>query len=247
VVTLGGVHPKHVAVPGPLVEYVVAARRGTEAEKFHWQTASFDLPIISGDAPYRAGYKPLPLGLEMAVARRVVLELLRVVEEVGRPIVINLGVGIPAAVADVVREEGLDDVMHMTVESGPWEASMQVDELGNVNSAFAPGRITGPTGFSIIATGSPRVYFAGAFTAGKRDIRVDNCRLAIVQDGPIVKFVKRVFKIVFNAGHALKEGKVVMYITERAVFKLTPTGVELVEVARASTWRKTWLRKGVCV
>jgi len=51
------------------------------------------------------------------------LELLRVVEEVGRPIVINLGVGIPAAVADVVRDEGLDDVMHMTVESGPWEAS----------------------------------------------------------------------------------------------------------------------------
>jgi len=57
---------------------------------------------------------------------------------------------------------------------------MQVDELGNVNSAFAPGRITGPAGFSIIATGSPRVYFAGTFTAGKRDIRVDNCRLAIV-------------------------------------------------------------------
>jgi len=94
VVTLGEIRPKHVAVPGPLVDYVVAARRSTEVEKFHWQTASFDLnPIISGDAPYRAGYKPLPLGLEMAVTRRVVLELLRVVEEVGRPIVINLGVG----------------------------------------------------------------------------------------------------------------------------------------------------------
>jgi len=61
VVTLGEIHPKHVAVPSPLVEYVVVARRGTEAEKFHWQTASFDLPIISRDAPYRAGYKPLPL------------------------------------------------------------------------------------------------------------------------------------------------------------------------------------------
>jgi len=101
----------------------------------------------------------------------------------------------------------------------------------NVNSAFAPGRITGPGGFSVIATGSPRVYFAGAFTAGKRDIRVANCRLSIAQDGPIVKFVKRVFKVVFNAGYALEEGKVVMYITERAVFKLTLTGVELVEAA----------------
>jgi len=282
VVTLGEIHPKHVVVPGPLVDYVVVARRGTEAEKFHWQTASFDLnPIISGDAPYRAGYEPLPLGLEKAVARRVVLELLRVVEEVGRPIVINLGVGIPAAVADVVREEGLDDVIHMTVESGPWggvalmdldfgaamghyavlpmpdqfilyeggaiDATslgfMQVDELGNVNSAFAPGRITGPGGFPIIATGSPRVYFAGAFTAGKRDIRVANCRLAIAQDGPIVKFVKRVFKIVFNAGYALEEGKVVMYITERAVFKLTPTGVELVEVAPGVDVEKDVVKK----
>jgi len=55
VVTLGEIHPKHVAVPGPLVDYVVAARGGTETEKFRWQTASFDLnPVISGDAPYRA-------------------------------------------------------------------------------------------------------------------------------------------------------------------------------------------------
>jgi acyl CoA:acetate/3-ketoacid CoA transferase len=36
VVTLGEIHPKHVVVPGPLVDYVVVARRGTEVEKYHW-------------------------------------------------------------------------------------------------------------------------------------------------------------------------------------------------------------------
>jgi len=55
--------------------------------------------------------------------------------------------------------------------------------------------------------------------------------------------VKRVLRIVFNAGHALKEGKVAMYITERAVFKLTPTGVELVEVAPGVDVEKDVVKK----
>jgi acyl CoA:acetate/3-ketoacid CoA transferase len=75
VVTLGEIHPKHVVVPGPLVDYVVVARRGTEVEKYHWQTASFDLnPVISGDVPYRVAYEPAPLTADKVVARRVVLE-----------------------------------------------------------------------------------------------------------------------------------------------------------------------------
>jgi acyl CoA:acetate/3-ketoacid CoA transferase len=47
VVTLGEIHPKHVVVPGPLVDNVVVARRGTEVEKYHWHTASFDLTLSS--------------------------------------------------------------------------------------------------------------------------------------------------------------------------------------------------------
>jgi Acyl CoA:acetate/3-ketoacid CoA transferase len=121
VVTLGEIHPKHVVVPGPLVDYVVVARRGTEVEKYHWQTASFDLnPIISGDVPYRVAYEPAPLTADKAVARRVVLELVKLIGALGRPVVVNLGIGIPALAADVIREERLDDFIHLTVESGPW-------------------------------------------------------------------------------------------------------------------------------
>jgi len=270
VVTLGEIHPKHVVVPGPLVDYVVVARRGTEVEKYHWQTASFDLnPIISGDVPYRVAYEPAPLTADKAVARRVVLELVKLIGALGRPVVVNLGIGIPALAADVIREERLDDFIHLTVESGPWggyalmdadfgaamghyavipmpeqfvlyeggaiDATslgfLQVDAEGNVNPAFLPGRLPGPGGFPVIAIGSPRVYFAGGFTAGRRKIDVKNCGLAIGEDGPITKFVAKVYKIVFSGRYAVEEGKEVLYVTERAVFKLTQDGVELVEIA----------------
>ncbi|MFZ8807165.1 MAG: acyl CoA:acetate/3-ketoacid CoA transferase [Pyrobaculum sp.] len=269
VVTLGEIHPKHVVVPGPLVDYVVVARRGTEVEKYHWHTASFDLnPVISGDVPYRVAYEPAPLTADKVVARRVVLELVKLIGVLGRPIVVNLGIGIPALAADVIREERLDDFIHLTVESGPWggyalmdadfgaamghyavlpmpeqfvlyeggaiDATslgfLQVDKEGNVNPAFLPGRLPGPGGFPVIAIGSPRVYFAGGFTAGRR-IKVKDCRFVIAEDGPIVKFVEKVYKIVFSGRYAVEEEKEVLYVTERAVFRLTPGGVELAEVA----------------
>jgi len=270
VVTLGEIHPKHVVVPGPLVDYVVVARRGTEVEKYHWQTASFDLnPVISGDVPYRVAYEPAPLTADKVVARRVVLELVKLIGVLGRPIVVNLGIGIPALAADVIREERLDDFIHLTVESGPWggyalmdadfgaamghyavipmpeqfvlyeggaiDATslgfLQVDKEGNVNPAFLPGRLPGPGGFPVIAIGSPRVYFAGGFTAGRRRIEVKNCKLAVEEEGHITKFVERVYKIVFSGRYAVEEEKEVLYVTERAVFRLMPSGVELVEVA----------------
>jgi acyl CoA:acetate/3-ketoacid CoA transferase len=182
--------------------------------------------------------------------------------------VVNLGIGIPALAADVIRGERLDDFIHLTVESGPWggyalmdadfgaamghhavipmpeqfvlyeggaiDATslgfLQVDKEGNVNPAFLPGRLPGPGGFPVIAIGSLRVYSAGGFTAGRR-IKVKDCRFVIAEDGPIVKFVEKVYKIVFSGRYAVEEEKEVLYVTERAVFRLTPGGVELAEVA----------------
>lgn len=108
---------------------------------------------------------------------------------------------------------------------------LEVDERGNVNPAFIPGRMTGPGGFPVIAIGSPRVYFAGEFTAGKKAIGVSDGFLKISKDGDIVKFVKSVYKIVFSGRYAVEEGKEVLYITERAVFKLTKEGLVLTEIA----------------
>jgi len=255
-------------VPGPLVDYVVLAPR-----EYHMQTASIDYdPTISGRIIPPLEFiqrQPRVLDVRKVVARRVLVELARTVVEEGRPIVINLGIGIPAEVSQLIAEERLGDYIHTTIESGPWggvallgpdfgasrgpfailsmpdqfslyeggiidAASLgflQVDELGNVNPSYLPGRLPGPGGFPVIADGAPRLYFAGEFTAGKRDIKVGDGKLLIVSDGTILKFIKRVYKVFWNSREGLKRGQKVLYITERAVFKLAEDGVRLVEVA----------------
>jgi len=120
---------------------------------------------------------------------------------------------------------------------------MQVGPRGDVNPSFLPERVTGPGGFPVIAHGSPRLYFAGAFTAGKRDIIISNDRLMILVDGPIIKFVNKPYKIGFNAELGLKMGKEVMYITERAVFRLTNEGLVLEEYAPGVDIEKDILSK----
>jgi len=45
------------------------------------------------------------------------------------------------------------------------------------------------------------------------------------------KFVREVYKVAFNGRLALEEGKEVLYITERAVFRLSERGLSLEEVA----------------
>lgn len=264
----GSLNPKHVVVPGPLVDFVVVAPR----EK-HWQSANIDYdPRISGEIipPMdRRLYPPLELGPRKVIARRILLEMARVIRELGRPIIVNLGVGIPSHVAQVAVEEEVHDYIAVTVESGPWggvpltgpdfgvsigpyaivpmpdqftfyeggiidAASLgflQVDEKGNVNSSMLPGRLPGPGGFPVIAAGSPRLYFAGGFTAGRRKIEVEDGRLRIIEDGPITKFVKRVYKIFYNGERCRCDQQEVLYITERAVFKHNGSGLELVEVA----------------
>ena len=56
--------------------------------------------------------------------------------------------------------------------------------------------------------------------------------MRIVSDGPIIKFVNNVYKIVYNPKAARKHvDQEVLYITERAVFKLENNGLRLVEIA----------------
>jgi acyl CoA:acetate/3-ketoacid CoA transferase len=108
---------------------------------------------------------------------------------------------------------------------------LQVDQKGNVNPSYIPGKLTGPGGFPVIAEGTPRVYFAGTFTAGKSDITVENGKLNIRSDGEVLKFVNRVYKIFFSGKQAMKFTKEVRYFTERAIFTLTGNGLRLDEVA----------------
>ncbi len=108
---------------------------------------------------------------------------------------------------------------------------LQIDKNGNVNPSILPDKIFGPGGFPVIAGGAPRTYFAGSFTAGQSKISVSNNKLQIQNDGSVIKFVDSVYKIVFSGHQAIKYGHDILYITERAVFKLNADGIMLEEIA----------------
>ena len=56
-------------------------------------------------------------------------------------------------------------------------------------------------------------------------------RVRIVRDGRFPKFVERTQHVTFNGTLAARAGQEVWYFTERAVFRLTPEGLVLMELA----------------
>ncbi|MEM2021589.1 MAG: CoA-transferase [Zestosphaera sp.] len=117
----GSISPKNVHVPAPLVDYVIVS---PEALEHHGQSDSilYD-PTISGEVvpPQQSlGTSLMPLNVRKVIARRVAIELANLVALFRRPILVNLGIGIPADVASVVVEEGIGEFIYTTVESGPF-------------------------------------------------------------------------------------------------------------------------------
>lgn len=108
---------------------------------------------------------------------------------------------------------------------------MQISKDGDVNPSMLPGRIPGPGGFPAITAGSPSLVFAGQFMAGDARVIVENGKLKIQKEGDTGKFVNEVYKILFRADVAKSAKKEVVYITERAVFRLDRKGVILTEIA----------------
>lgn len=108
----------------------------------------------------------------------------------------------------------------------------EVDELGNVNvSKFGP-RVTGPGGFINITQSTKKIIFMGTFTTKGLECSVADGRITITNEGQKDKFVKEVEQITFSAKEALKNKQEVLYVTERAVFKLVEGGIELIEIAK---------------
>lgn len=107
----------------------------------------------------------------------------------------------------------------------------EIDRQGNVNVSKFGTRCTGPGGFVNISQNARRVFYVGAFTSGKLTAEISNGELHILQEGTGIKFVDKVQQITFSASYAAQSGQEVMYITERAVFRLTPEGPMLVELA----------------
>ncbi|MCX6934973.1 MAG: malonate decarboxylase subunit alpha [Verrucomicrobia bacterium] len=110
--------------------------------------------------------------------------------------------------------------------------AIEVDEEGNVNVSTFPDRFAGVGGFINISQNTKKILFCCSFRAGGLAVTVgDDGKLHIAHEGTHSKFVKRVQSVCFHGPSARERGQDVIYITERAVFRLGDKGLELVEIA----------------
>ncbi len=237
--------PKSIRIPGIHVDTLVLARPEAHTQTFAEQ---FNPGYVcQGDLEQ----VDMPLSCEgprLHIARRALLEI-------RSGDIVNLGIGLPEGVAQVAKAEGRLDDFVLTVEAGPiggmpagglsfgasrypmaivdqsamfdfydgggldiaFLSMAECDEQGNVNVSRFGGRLAGSGGFTNISQSAKRVAFLGTFTAGKA--------------GGVRKFVRSVEQVTFSGPLAVERRQNVLYISERAVFRLTPAGLELVEIA----------------
>lgn len=237
----GTLPAKQVKIPGILVDLVVVepGQRQTYETEYSPSYAG-ELRVPLSDIPV------LPLDPRKIIARRAALELFP-------GAICNLGSGIATGIANIAAEEAVLDEVCLTNEQGlvggapasgneagasrnyaamidqPYQFDFydgggldlaflsfaEVDREGNVNVSRFGGRIVGPGGFINISQNAKRVVFCGTFLAG----------------GSGRKFVPAVEQITYSGRYGRERRQGVLYVTERGVFRLVDSGLELVEIA----------------
>ncbi len=107
----------------------------------------------------------------------------------------------------------------------------EVDAGGNVNVSRFGDKIVGIGGFVNISQNARKVIFSGTFTSGGLEVGCDDGRLRILQEGRHRKFVPAVEQICYNSSYAFSQERSAIFVTERAVFDVSPDGLRLIEIA----------------
>jgi propionate CoA-transferase len=107
----------------------------------------------------------------------------------------------------------------------------ETDKNGNINVSKFNGRPIGCGGFINVSQNSKKVVFCGTFTAHGLKVAAKDGKLEILQEGKVRKFRDQVEQITFSGKYAAKTGQPVIYVTERAVFRLIEGAMTLTEIA----------------
>ena len=106
----------------------------------------------------------------------------------------------------------------------------QVDRHGNVNSSRFGSVFTGCGGFIDISQNAKKVVFTGSFAVRSQQTYGPE-GVTVTHPGTGKKFIEEVEQITFSGEYARARGQEVIYVTERAVFRLVAGGLELFELA----------------
>jgi propionate CoA-transferase len=110
-------------------------------------------------------------------------------------------------------------------------SAVEVDPQGSVNISRFAGRVVGIGGFVNISQNAKKMVFGGTLTAGSLKIAAGDGRLTIVSEGKHRKFVPRLEQTSYNGHYAKERGQTTVFVTERAVFRTSDQGLELIEIA----------------
>jgi propionate CoA-transferase len=257
----GTLHPKSIQVPGVLVDHIVISRHPQEwhmqSEGIYYQPAfsgEIRLPLgalpklpfderlfilrraameLKADSVVNLGIG-IPDRLATVAAHEGVTDLLTLTTEVG-----GVG-GVPAGWPNFGMSYNAEAfVSHPNMfdwyDGGGIDQAFlgmgEIDRHGNVNVSKFNGRPIGCGGFINITTASKKVVYCGTFTTGGLKVTAEGGKVKILQEGNHRKFLDHVEQITFSGKYAAINKKPILYVTERAVFKLIDGEVTLIELA----------------
>lgn len=106
---------------------------------------------------------------------------------------------------------------------------LEIDKHGNVNVIRKGNKIVGVGGFSHVTASPKRLLILTRFMVGSGMENQDG--KLVITDGKAPKFCEEIEYVNFSADIAREDGQEVLYITERCVFRLAESGLELIEIA----------------